>query len=63
MTRRDVGMLCIFTTQTALRENAQPYRFWGLLGSCLAAEVFFSVNISWRGTNNNSRKRKVHENH
>jgi hypothetical protein len=26
MTRRDVGMLCIFTTQTALRENAQPYR-------------------------------------
>jgi hypothetical protein len=39
MTRRDVGMLCIFTTQTALRENAQPYRFWGLLGSCLAALV------------------------
>jgi hypothetical protein len=38
MTRRDVGMLCIFTTQTALRENAQRYRFWGLLGSCLAAE-------------------------
>jgi hypothetical protein len=21
----------------ALRENAQPYRFWGLLDSCLAA--------------------------
>jgi hypothetical protein len=31
MTRRDFGMLCIFTTQKALRENAQPYRFWGLL--------------------------------
>jgi hypothetical protein len=37
MTRRDVGRLCIFTTQKALRENAQPYRFWGLLDSCLAA--------------------------
>ena len=32
MTRRDVGMLCNFTTPTALREIAQPYRFWGLLG-------------------------------
>jgi hypothetical protein len=32
MTRRDFGMLCIFTPQKALRENAQPYRFWGLLG-------------------------------
>ncbi len=32
MTRRDVGMLCIFTPQKTLRENAQPYRFWGLLG-------------------------------
>ncbi len=32
MTRRDFGSLCIFTPQTALRENAQPYRFWGLLG-------------------------------
>ena len=30
--RRDFVRLCIFTTQTALRENAQPYRFWGLLG-------------------------------
>jgi hypothetical protein len=25
-------MLCIFTPQKTLRENAQPYRFWGLLG-------------------------------
>jgi hypothetical protein len=32
MTRRDFGKLCIFTPQKALRENAQPYRFWGLLG-------------------------------
>ena len=32
MTRRDVGWLCNFTPQTALREIAQPYRFWGLLG-------------------------------
>ena len=32
MTRRDVGMLCIFTPQKTLRENAQRYRFWGLLG-------------------------------
>jgi hypothetical protein len=32
MTRRDVGKLCIFPTQKTLRENAQPYRFWGLLG-------------------------------
>jgi hypothetical protein len=39
MTRCDVGRLCISTTQTALRENAQRYRFWGLLGSCLAAVV------------------------
>jgi hypothetical protein len=23
-------MLRIFTTQTTLRENTQPYRFWGL---------------------------------
>jgi hypothetical protein len=30
MTRRDVGMLRIFTSQTTLRENTQPYRFWGL---------------------------------
>ena len=35
MTRRDFVMLCIFTTQKTLRENAQPYRFWGLLGSQL----------------------------
>jgi hypothetical protein len=42
MTRRDVGRLCIFTTQTALRENAQPYRFWGLLDSCLAANDFIA---------------------
>jgi hypothetical protein len=32
MTRRDIGKLCIFPTQKTLRENAQPYRFWGLLG-------------------------------
>jgi hypothetical protein len=32
MTRRDVGKLCIFPPQKTLRENAQPYRFWGLLG-------------------------------
>jgi hypothetical protein len=30
MTRRDVGMPRIFTPQTTLRENTQPYRFWGL---------------------------------
>ncbi|MEQ1544389.1 MAG: hypothetical protein ABL924_05010 [Methyloglobulus sp.] len=30
MTRRDVVKLCIFTPQTALRENTQHYRFWGL---------------------------------
>ena len=30
MTRRDVGRLRIFTPQTTLRENTQPYRFWGL---------------------------------
>jgi hypothetical protein len=30
MTRRDVGMLRIFTSQTTLRENTQPYRFRGL---------------------------------
>ncbi|MEQ1545730.1 MAG: hypothetical protein ABL924_11880 [Methyloglobulus sp.] len=30
MTRRDVVKLCIFTSQTTLRENTQPYRFWGL---------------------------------
>ncbi|WP_349027777.1 TonB-dependent receptor plug domain-containing protein [Methyloglobulus sp.] len=30
MTRRDVGMLCNSTPQTALRGIAQPYRFWGL---------------------------------
>ncbi|NOU20835.1 MAG: hypothetical protein HOO93_03435 [Methyloglobulus sp.] len=30
MTRRDFVKLRIFTTQTALRENTQPYRFWGL---------------------------------
>jgi hypothetical protein len=41
MTRRDFVLLCIFTTQTALRENAQPYRFWGLLDSCLAALADF----------------------
>jgi hypothetical protein len=23
-------MLRVFTTQTTLRENTQPYRFWGL---------------------------------
>jgi tetratricopeptide (TPR) repeat protein len=46
MTRRDVGMLCIFTTQTALRENAQRYRFWGLLGSCLAANEAVAVEDS-----------------
>ena len=32
LTRRDFVWLCNFTTQTALREIAQPYRFWGLLG-------------------------------
>jgi len=32
MTRRDVGWLCNFTPHTALREIAQPYRFWGLFG-------------------------------
>ncbi len=30
MTRRDVGRQRIFTPQTTLRENTQPYRFWGL---------------------------------
>ncbi|MEQ1545312.1 MAG: hypothetical protein ABL924_09715 [Methyloglobulus sp.] len=30
MTRRDVVKLCIFTPQTALRENTQHYRFGGL---------------------------------
>ncbi|MEQ1739649.1 MAG: hypothetical protein ABL884_07055 [Methyloglobulus sp.] len=30
MTRRDVVKLCIFTPLTALRENTQHYRFWGL---------------------------------
>jgi hypothetical protein len=30
MTRRDFVKLCIFTPQTALRENTQHYRFWGL---------------------------------
>jgi hypothetical protein len=30
MTRRDFGMLCNSTPQTALRGIAQPYRFWGL---------------------------------
>ena len=39
MTRRDFGWLCNFTPQATLREIAQPYRFWGLLGSCLAADV------------------------
>jgi hypothetical protein len=39
MTRRDFVRLGIFTTQKALPENAQPYRFWGLLDSCLAAVV------------------------
>jgi hypothetical protein len=33
MTRRDFVWLCIFTPAlTHIRENAQPYRFWGLLG-------------------------------
>jgi FAD binding domain of DNA photolyase len=45
MTRRDVVMLCIFTPQTTLRENAQPYCFCGLLGSCLAAKA---LHIDWR---------------
>jgi hypothetical protein len=30
MTGRDVVKLRIFTTQTTLRENTQPYRSWGL---------------------------------
>jgi hypothetical protein len=33
MTRRDFVKLRIFTTQTALRENTQHYRFWGLKSS------------------------------
>jgi hypothetical protein len=41
MTRRDFGMLCIFTTQTALRENAQPYRFWGL-------KIFSSLTLRFQ---------------
>jgi hypothetical protein len=36
MTRCDFVRPCIFTTQKTLRENAQSYRFWGLLDSCLA---------------------------
>jgi hypothetical protein len=38
MTSRDFVRLCIFTTQKALRENAQPYRFRAQLDSCLAAD-------------------------
>ena len=41
MTRRDFGMLCIFTTPTALRENAQPYRFWGL-------KIFSSLTLRFQ---------------
>ena len=37
MTRCDFGCPCNFTTQTALREIARTYRFWGLLESILAA--------------------------
>ena len=33
----DFGGPCNFTTQTALREIARTYRFWGLLESLLAA--------------------------
>ncbi|MDA1343740.1 MAG: hypothetical protein O2966_07790 [Proteobacteria bacterium] len=35
----------LLATITALRENAQPYRFWGLLDSCLAARVISETNI------------------
>jgi hypothetical protein len=33
-------MLCNFTTQTTLREIAQPYRFWGL-------KIFTSLKLRW----------------
>ncbi|MGR8980188.1 MAG: hypothetical protein ACU84H_08875 [Gammaproteobacteria bacterium] len=52
MTRRDVGMLCNFTTQTALREIAQPYRFWGL-------KIFTSLKLRFQDFQRSNTKNPI----